>query len=300
MGNLLHKIKKAFCCPEIILFRLVPHRLLSDRIYLKAQYFLKTGQKLNFDNPLLFNEKIQWLKLYDRHPEYSAMVDKYEVRKYVTQTIGEEYLIPLLGVWNTFDEIPFDTLPDEFVLKCTHDSGSIVICQNERTFDLTKNHNFFKNRLAINYYWKNREWVYKNIKPRIIAEKLMIDESGFELKDYKIFCFNGEPKIIQVDSGRFTDHKRNFYSPEWEYQHFSLKYPTDPHITIEKPEPLELMLDLAGKLSAGKIHVRVDLYVIKSKIYFGELTFYHESGYGRFDPPEWNKVFGDWMILPNH
>ena len=248
----------------------------------------------------MFNEKLQWLKLHDRQPHYSDLVDKYEVRKYIAKTIGEEYLIPLLGVWDSFDEIPFDSLPNEFVLKCTHDSGGIMICHDKKYFDLSMARNFFDKRLSKNYFWNFREYAYKYIRPRIIAEKLMVDESGVELKDYKMFCFNGEPKIIQVDFGRFTEHKRNFYDLSWGYQNFALLYPTDPNVTITEPDCLVLMLELARKLSAGKMHMRVDFYVIEGKTYFGELTFYHEAGYGKFDPPEWNKTFGDWLILPEH
>jgi hypothetical protein len=163
---------------------------------------------------------------------------------------------------------------------------------------MAKTRKFFKERLAINYYCLCREWPYKKIKTRIIAEKLMFDDLGGGLKDYKIFCFNGDPKIIQVDIDRFTDHKRNFYSLQWEYQPLALKYLTVPHITVPKPEVLEQMLDLARKLSTSKTFIRVDLYVIGNKIYFGELTFYPEAGYGLFEPPEWNKIFGDWLNLP--
>jgi hypothetical protein len=297
--NLTIKIKKVLQDPRIIPLKLFQNPLLPDRTFLKLQYRYRTGEKLNFEKPILYNEKLQWLKLYDRKSEYTNMADKYEVRKYISQLIGDEYLIPIYGVWDTFDDIPFDTLPDEFVLKCTHDSGGIKICQNKEKFDTAKGRNFFKRKLGKNYYWRFREYVYKNIKPRIIAEKYMVDESGVQLKDYKIFCFNGEPKIIQVDIDRFTAHKRNLYSLQWEYLPLSLCYPTDPSIIIQRPIFLELMLDLARKLSAGKIHVRVDLYNIVNKIYFSELTFFHGSGYERFNPPEWNRTFGDLMTLPS-
>ncbi|MDR0304647.1 MAG: hypothetical protein LBH98_07790 [Chitinispirillales bacterium] len=277
-----------------------PLSVFPDDIYLILKYYSKTGRKLNLKNPVLFDEKLQWLKLYDRQLEYTNLADKYEVRKFVAQTIGEEYLIPNYGVWDNFDEIPFDTLPDKFVLKCTHDSGSVVICKNKSSFDMYKTGSYFKKRLSQNFYWHRREWVYKNIKPRIIAEKLMVDESQTELKDYKIYCFDGEPKIIEVIFNRFTQNpKENFYSPQWEYQPLATgDYETDPNTVIQKPKRLEQMLDLARKLSAGKIHLRVDFYVINDKIYFGELTFYNAAGNTGFNPPQWDKIFGDWMVLP--
>jgi len=297
INGYIHKIQKAIHTPGLLLSHPIA-RLLPARIFLKLCYYHKTGQKLDLRKPVLFNEKLQWLKLYDRQPDYSNLVDKYEVRKYVAQTIGKKYSIPLLGMWNTVDEIPFDMLPDQFVLKCTHDSGGLVFCKNKHSFDTVSTCDFLKKRLTKNWYWAGREWAYKKIKPRIIAEKLMVDESGIELKDYKIFCFNSEPRIIQVDFERFTEHKRNFYSPQWEFQPFALKYPNRPNIVIPKPQSLDLMLELAKKLSAGKIFTRVDMYVIKNEIYFGELTFYPEGGYGSFVPSEWNRVFGDWITLP--
>jgi hypothetical protein len=273
-------------------------RPLPDSLYLKLMYRHKTDRNLNLVKPVLFNEKIQWLKLYDRDPDYISMADKYEVRKYVSKTIGEEYLIPIFGIWDSFDVIPLESLPDQFVIKCTHDSGGIFICKDKRHFNRNEARNFFINRLNKNFYWHYREWVYKSIKPRIIAEKLMVDESGNQLKDYKIFCFNGEPRVIQVDIDRFSEHKINFYSLDWEILPFEINHPSAPNITIPKPQSLGLMLELAKKLSMGKIHVRVDMHIISDRVYFGELTFYSNAGYEQFNPPEWNRIFGDWMTLP--
>jgi len=273
--------------------------IIPDGTWLKYNYRLRTGGKLDLRNPKTFNEKLQWLKLYDRDPDYSSLVDKYEVRKYIAETIGEEFLIPLYGVWDSFDEIPFDALPDQFVLKCTHDSASVVICQDKNSLDMAGVRKYFIKKLAQNYYWPGREWVYKNIKPRIIAEKLMVDESGVELKDYKIFCFNGEPKIIEVIFDRHIKNpKINLYSTKWEYQPFMAEYPTAPEIIIQRPQSLALMLGLAKKISSGKNFLRIDFYLIEDKLYFGELTFYPTSGYIRFDPPKWNRTFGDWVSLP--
>lgn len=243
------------------------------------------GEKLDLKNPRTFNEKLQWLKLHDRKPEYTKMVDKYEVRKYIKKKIGEQYLIPLVGgPWDTFDDIDFSKLPDQFVLKCTHDSGSVAICKDKKAFDIEVVRKKFNRALKGNFFYGGREWPYKNVKPRIIAEKYMADESGTELKDYKIFNFNGIPKIIQVDYNRFVRHKRNLYSTDWKYMDVAIKYETDPNIEICKPAKLDEMLGMAQSLSQNIPHIRTDFYSIGDKIYFGELTFYHESGFGKFMP----------------
>ena len=298
MSNLIRKINKVLADPGIIPLIFIPKRFLSDRNFLRYKYCRMTGLKLNLKKPVLFNEKLQWLKLNDRKEEYRILSDKYEARKYIAQTIGEEYLIPLYGVWDRFEDIPFDTLPNEFVLKCNHDSGTILICRDKQSLDMERTRAFFNKRLDRDYYFISREWCYKGIKPRIIAEKLMVDESGIGLKDYKIFCFNGEPKIIEVDIGRFINHERNFYSPQWEYQYFVNDKPNANPDAIEKPVSLDLMLDIARKLSASKYHLRVDLYNVNDKVYCGELTFYDGGGFNSYEPPEWNKIFGNWMKLP--
>jgi hypothetical protein len=294
------KLIKGFVHPNLAL-SLVLEKFgvfIPDRKYLVFQYRLRTGLKLNLDNPVTFNEKLQWLKLYNRKPEYTKMADKYEARKYVSRKIGEEYLIPLLGVWNKFDEIDFEKLPNQFVLKATHDSGGLVICKDKNEFSIKQAQKVIEKHLRQNYYYGGREWVYRDIQPRIVVEKYMTDESGTELKDYKIFCFDGIPKIIQVDFNRFTGHKRNFYSTKWEYQPFSLLHKTYPDIDIAKPKSLDKLLEIAGILSEGIPYLRVDLYLINDGIYFGEMTFYPEDGYGLFTPHKWDKIFGNWIILP--
>ena len=221
-------------------------RSIPDSVYLKYMYRRIMGKKLDLKNPKTFNEKLQWLKLYDRKPEYTKMVDKYEVRKYIKEKIGEEYLIPLAGgPWDQFDDIDFSKLPDQFVLKCTHDSGSVVICRDKNDFDIGAIRKKFNRALKGNFFYGGREWPYKNVKPRIIAEQYMADESGVELKDYKIFNFNGVPRIIQVDYDRFVRHKRNLYNTDWQYMDFAIKYETDSNITINKPANLEEMLRMA-------------------------------------------------------
>jgi hypothetical protein len=299
---IFNKLKKWILDPSLFFVSLI-YRLhfIPDSIYLKIQYRLRCKKRLNINSPKTFNEKIQWLKLYDRKPEYTQMVDKYEVRKYIADKIGEEYLIPLLGIWDKPDNINFEKLPKQFVLKCTHDSGGIIICKDNEILDIKKVKEKLNRLLKRNYYYGGREYPYKNIKARIIAEKYMVDESGVELKDYKIQCFNGEPKIIQVDFNRFSEqHQRNFYSIDWVYQPFSLLYPTYPEKIIPRPQSLDLMLSLAQELSQSIPYVRVDLYSIEKKIYFGELTFHHGSGYEKFDPPEWNTILGSWININKH
>lgn len=271
---------------------------LPDFIFLEIVYFKVFHKFFNLSNPKTFNEKLQWLKLNDRNPRYTTLVDKYEVREYIKEKIGEEYLIPLLGVWNTFDEIDFDKLSNQFVLKCTHDSGGIKICTDKRKFDYKEAKKFFSERIKLNYYYSGREWPYKNVKPRIIAEKYMVDESGIELKDYKIFCFNGEPKLIQVDFGRFTEHKRNIYDLNWNLLDLSIQYSNDKKHIIDKPFNLEDMIKLSRILSEGIPHIRVDWYSINGKVYFGELTLYHGNGLEEFNPEIWNLKLGEMINLP--
>jgi len=302
MRNPLKKIAKYLAHPNLaagILFeKLFARSAMPDARYLEIEFRLRTGHRLNLKNPQTFSEKIQWLKLYDRRDAYTRMVDKYAVRSYITEKIGGEFLFPLLGVWDKFDDIDFESLPEQFVLKCNHDSGGLVICTDKSRFNERAAKKLFTRHLKINYYYGGKQWVYKNIIPKIIAEKYMTDESGTELKDYKFFCFNGEPKIIQVDFNRYTGHKRNFYTAEWNYTPVVLLYKTYPDIQIPKPPYLAAMLDIAKTLSEDIPFVRVDLYAINGKVYFGELTFYPGSGYEKFLTPEWDGIFGDWLALP--
>lgn len=301
----MNKILPYLKHPQMIAFGLMYKKLrsewgkkLSDEEYLSLVYKLRFGKKLNLESPKTFSEKLQWLKLYDRKPIYTTMVDKYEAKKYVADIIGEEYIIPTLGVWDKFEDIDFDTLPEQFVLKTTHDSGGVVICRDKKTFDIEKAKEKIESSLKREFYYLWREWPYKDVKPRIIAEKYMVDESGVELKDYKVFCFGGEPKFVNVDFDRFSDHKRNIYSTDWELLEISNYYPRDPKRKIEKPEKLEEMMHLARMLSAGIPHIRVDFYSINDRIYFGELTFFHASGYKEFYPKKWNYIIGSWIELP--
>lgn len=272
---------------------------MDDRKFLERAFKHYIGKELNLDNPQTFNEKLQWLKLYDRKPEYTTMVDKYRVRKYIAEKLGEEYLIPLLGVWDDPEEIDFDKLPNQFVLKCNHNSGlGMCICKDKTKLDIKKVKKDLRKGLKQDYYLTGREWPYKNVPRRVIAEKYMVDESGTELKDYKVFNYNGEPRLIEVDYGRFTKHMRNLYSTDWDYIEGEIEFPTDQAHSIPRPEKLEEMLELSRKLSVGIPHVRTDFYSINGRIYFGEMTFYHGSGMEHFRPEELGEKLGNWIILP--
>ena len=273
--------------------------ILNDKLYLKMIFKLKLGYSLDLKNPQTFNEKLQWLKLYDRNPNYIQMVDKYEVRKYISKNIGEEYLIPLIGVYNKFEDIDFEKLPNQFVIKCTHDSGGVVICKNKSKLDIQKAEDKIKKSINRNYYYSGREWPYKNIKPRIIIEQYMEDKKAKELIDYKIMCFNGSPKLSFTCSERYNDGlKVTFYDLNWEKMPFERHYPSSIK-GIEKPKNYELMLELSKKLSNNIPFVRVDWYEINGKLYFGELTFYPGSGMEEFKPFYWDKKIGQLISLPN-
>lgn len=273
-------------------------KLLPDYIFLKTKYRYKFNKKLDLNNPQTFNEKLQWLKLYDRNPEYTKMVDKYEAKKYVANIIGEEYIIPTLGVYDKFEDINFATLPNQFVIKCTHDSGGLIICKDKTKLNIKEARKKINKSLKRNYFYTGREWPYKNVKPRIIAEQYMVDESGTELKDYKIFNFNGIPQFIQVDFNRFKGHQRKLYSTDWKELDFNLVYSINKNVKISKPEKLKEILKLAKKLSINHSFIRTDFYVINDKIYFGELTFFPEAGFGKFIPEEWDEKLGNILELP--
>lgn len=295
------KIKVIMSNPKLYMIyalgRIMRGSVSADRTYLKILYKNRVGKELHLDPPKTFNEKIQWLKLYDRKPEYAMMVDKYKVKQYVVTKIGEEHIIPTLGVWDRFDEIDFDSLPEQFVLKCTHDSGGLVIVKDKKSFDKKSARKKINHCLKRNYFWNTREWPYKSVKPRIIAEKFMVDESGVELKDYKFFTFNGEPKALFVATDRGTDTRFDFYDIYFNHLPFLNGHPSAVK-EIDRPAGFEQMKQLARKLSEGIPHLRVDFYDINGKVYFGELTFYHWSGMVPFEPDKWDEVFGKWIKLP--
>ena len=273
---------------------------LSDRDYLRFSYRILTGKKLDLDNPKTFGEKLQWLKLHDRDPRYIKLVDKYAVKKYVADIIGEEYIIGNLGVWNSFDDIDFNALPNQFVLKCTHDSGGLVICWDKNKFDFKVAKSRIEKALKKNYYFRGREWPYKNVPKKIIAEKYMSDFEGNDLRDYKFYCFSGKPVYCQVISNRFTKETIDFYDMNWKPQPFNgYAIPNKPKSdsVIKPPRRFDEMIKIAETLSYDMAFLRVDLYEIRGKIYFGELTLYPASGFGSFYPEKWNGVFGKLVDL---
>lgn len=283
------------------LLRPIKRRLehfIPDSIYLRWQYKKVTGKKLNLKNPQTFNEKLQWLKLHDRKPEYTMMVDKFAVKEYVADKIGAEYVIPTLGVWNHFDEIDFDVLPNQFVLKCTHDSGSVVICRDKAAFNVDEAREKIENGLKHNFYWQFREWPYKNVKPRIIAEKYLSEVDSSDTDDYKVMCFGSEPGMIQVHKNRFTNHTEDFYDLNWKKMDITQDIMPNSDIIVEKPETFDDMVRFS-KLLADKIpQVRIDWYNVRCKLYFGEMTFFDGAGLDEYIPAKWNKKFGDMIKLP--
>lgn len=275
-------------------------RLLSDKCYLKLYYRARLHKKLNLDNPQTYNEKLQWLKLYNRKPEYTIMVDKLAAKDYVASIIGDEFIIPTIAVYDSVDEIDFEKLPNQFVLKCTHDSGGVVICKDKCSLDIEAAKQKLKKGLESRFDAYTREWPYRDVTPRILAEEYKVDESGVELKDYKWFCFDGQPKalFIATDRGNPTeDTKFDFFDMDFNLLPFTNGHPHSKK-EIKKPCGFETMKEIASLLSQNIPHVRVDLYDINGKIYFGELTFFHWSGFVPFDPEEWDYIFGSWIKLP--
>ena len=277
------------------------HGLLNkwpDEKYIKRKFKAKLGYSLNLDNPQTFNEKLQWLKLHDRKPIYTTMVDKYEVKKYVASIIGEEYIIPTLGIWDSFDEIDFDSLPNQFVLKCTHDSGGLVIVKDKSEFDKRKALKQIEKSLKTNYYYLGREWPYKNVKPRIIAEAYMEDRGTSELRDYKFFCFGGVAKCYKVDFDRFIEHRANYFTLDGELMRLGEEIcPPDFEKYIPRLTILDKMKELAETLSKGHPFLRADFYDVDGKIYFGELTFFPASGFGKFIYEGNDELLGSWIEL---
>ena len=284
---------------EIITFIINKFKInVSDETYLKLLFKSRVGYNLDLEEPKTFNEKLQWLKLYDRKPEYIKMVDKYEVKKYVSEKIGEEYIIPTLGVWDKFEEINFDNLPNQFVLKCTHDSGGIIICKDKRELNMRKARKKLTKALKKNYYLWGREWPYKNIKPRIIAEKYMEDNNTNDLKDYKFMCFNGKVKCSFVCSNRQSGLNVDFYDLHWRKLPFERHYKKS-NDNIPRPKNYDLMIKLSERLAENIPFVRIDWYEINNNLYFGEITFYPGSGIEEFNPEEWDKKIGDMLQLPD-
>lgn len=278
---------------------------LPDKLYLKCLFRLIMGYKLDLKSPKTFAEKCQWLKLYDRKPIYHQMVDKYEAKKLVAGLIGDEYVIPTYGIWNNIEDIDWDSLPDKFVIKPTHGGGSqgIVVCKDKSNFDKNEAKKKLSEAMGFTKIYKRlREWTFKGIKPRIIAEQLLDDGIHPYPIDYKIMCFNGVPKCFYVNAGRGGDKIRDtFFDTEGNLiSDLYLKgYEWDENNIPELPNTYKKMLEIAGLLSQNVPHMRVDLYDIDGKIYFGEFTFAEESGFAIFNQDYWNKKLGDWIQLPS-
>ena len=272
---------------------------INDETYLKLCYRGVFSKKLNLENPQTFNEKLQWLKLYDRKPEYTTMVDKYAVKKYVADKIGEEYIIPTLGVWNNFDDIDFDKLPNQFVLKCTHDSGGLVICKDKSKLDIKAAREKINKSLKRNFYYLGREWPYKDVPPRIIAEKYMENRDTKDLRDYKFFCFDGVPQVLFIATDRQSEGeetKFDFFDMDFKHLDLINGHPNS-NISIDCPNNFDKMKYLARILSKGIPQLRVDFYEINGRTYFSELTFSHWSGMVPFEPEEWDYKLGQWIKL---
>ena len=298
--KVLHEAAKDSSARFSYLSKLGLYDWMPDAQYLKLKYKSVFGRELNLEKPKTYNEKLQWLKLNDRKPEYTRMVDKYLVRQYVAEVIGAEYLIPLLGVWDNPDKIDFDQLPDQFVLKCNHNSGlGMCICKDKSRLNLTETRAALQKGLKENYYIRHREWPYKDVPRKIIAEKYMSDGENEELNDYKLMCFNGTVKMSFVCSNRFNSEGLNvtFYDEKWNRLPFERHYPASA-TEIEKPVSYEEMVRLAEQLAQNIPFVRVDFYEIEGKPYFGEMTFFPGSGFEEFEPMEWDYKIGEMLELP--
>lgn len=290
------KISKFLC---LILRRTGLDLFIPDKLYLKLYYYAYTGLKLNLDSPTRYNEKLQWIKLYDRNPLYTVLVDKFQVKKWVSNKIGENYIIPTLGVWNSVDEIEWDKLPNQFVLKATHygESLGVVICKDKKQFDIADAQVKLKRAMMRDYYKQGREWPYRNVPCKVIAEQFMSNPDGSSIRDYKFFCFDGIVKAMFVATDRDTGNvKFDYYDADFNHLDLEQIHPMSKQI-IQKPLLFEDMKEVACKLSKGIPHVRVDLYEINGKIYFGEMTFFHHGGFVRFHPDKWDYIFGEWLQI---
>lgn len=274
--------------------------LENPKRFIERSFKARMGYDLNLSDPQTYSEKLQWLKLYYHDPLYTTLVDKFAVKDYVASTLSCDCVIKTLGVWDKFDSINFDSLPNQFVLKCTHDSGGLVICKDKSQFSIPQARKVINKSLSHNYYYAGFEWPYKNVKPRIIAEEYMKDAETNELRDYKFFCFNGVVKYLFIATERQKegeDVKFDFFDAEFNHLPFRQGH-ENALILPEKPSRFEEMKVIAEKLSKDIPHVRVDLYEVDGRVYFGEYTFFHHGGWTQFDPPEWDYVFGKDLLLP--
>ena len=299
MEKLSQYLKDPFRILSGVLRRIAPW-ISNDELYLRILFFLKQRKDLHLKNPQTFSEKLQWLKLYDRKPEYTTMVDKYAVKEYVANIIGEEYIIPTIGVWDKPEDIDWNSLPDKFVLKTTHGGGNtgVVVCKNKNKFDRIDAIKKLKKSMNQDLYKSQREWPYKNVKRRILAENYLEDNETKELRDYKFFCFNGEVKALFIATDRGSGNvKFDYFDSDFNHLNIVQQHPMSG-MNIDKPKCFEEMKIIASQLSVGLPHVRVDLYEVNGKVYFGEYTFSHHGGVVPFHPEEWDYKFGSWIQLP--
>ena len=299
---LIRKIKTATKEPKWLLIRplILISPLLEETLYLRMMFYVCLNQKLDLDSPKTFNEKLQWLKINYRKPIMTVLADKYEAKKYTAALIGEEYVVKTLGIWDSFDQINFDQLPSQFVLKTTHDSGGVVVCKDKSVFDYDLCKKKLNKHLKSKNYFFSREWPYKNIKPRIIAEELLVDNEKKDLWDYKFYCFNGVPKLMYIAMGRQGSHVP-FYFYDMDFNLLDLRRPNhkpDGKL-IERPKHLDHMIQLAAKMSAGFPHLRIDFYCIQDRVLSGEYTFFQGGGLMPFEPASWDYKMGDWIDLDN-
>ena len=295
------RIKNYIQHPKVFKLVLLEHisPFLTTEAYLKLRWRVRMGYPLNLDNPQTFNEKLQWLKINYRNPLYTTLVDKYAVKKYVEEKIGAEHVVPLIASWDSVNDIDWNALPNQFVVKCSHDCGGMVICKDKSKLNIEEAKRKLRKCLKTNYYYKSREWPYRGVKPKIFCEAYMEDEHG-ELRDYKWFCFDGVPKALFIASDRQKegeDTKFDFYDTEFNHLPFTNGHPNSTE-HIVKPEGFEKMKELAAKLSQGMPQVRIDFYDVNGHIYFGEFTFFHWGGMTPFKPKEWDYKFGSWIKLP--
>lgn len=290
--------KKLFRNRELRLQLINKLAFIPTTPYLKLVYWIKTGRKLNLKNPKDFSEKINWLKVNDIHPEYGKFVDKYEMKQYIASKYGEQYVFPAYGVWEHFDDIEFEKLPQSFVLKCTHDSGSVKFIKEKSEIDFKELKKYYEGRLKINSYYMGREYPYRYVRPRIMAEEYHETDDGKIISDYKLFCFNGRIRILYVVSDRNQNEQESWFDIGFKpiKDIIDLTSP-DSAEHVEKPTCFEEMCKFAEELAAGTKFVRVDLYEDKGRFYFGEMTFFPYGGFLRLQPEEWERRLGDWLDI---
>ncbi len=271
--------------------------VLPDRLYVFLNYVRNTHSIPNLKHPKTFNEKLQYLKLYNREPRYTAMADKLLMREFVESKVGPGFTVPVLGKWKRFEDIDFDSLPDQFVLKCNHDSGGLCICRSKADFDIEKARARVNRSLKTNYYLQNREWVYKDIEPTVFAEKYIQEGPEDVLWDYKFFCFNGTPKVMYKCKDAAKKREQAFFDMDRNFLDLEMEDPR-PSIAPELPPCFEEMKEVATKLSQGVPFLRVDFFFVDGHFYVGELTFFHCGGYSPTKPEHWAVDMGSWIELP--